>query len=264
MGINKVRLFTNDNEKSKLVEEKIINKLKEENFVITEFFDFDLGIAIGGDGAFLRMVSDSNFKSDCLYAGVNAGTLGFAQDISIDEIDSFIESIKKEDFYYEQIGIQDIEVKYGDNTVNFNCLNEMVVRHEDLKVLHMDIYVDDKLFESFAGDGILISTSFGSTAYNLSYGGSLVYNEFDTLQITPIAPIKNKVYRTISNSLILPASKTIKLTSNIDNRMIITVDGRNKVYEHVSEVTTSIKNHINVFRKADYNYIKKINDKFIK
>ena len=83
-------------------------------------------------------------------------------------------------------------------------------------------------------------------------------------EINEYIPIKNKVYHTISNSLILPASKTIKLTSNIDNRMIITVDGRNKVYEHVSEVTTSIKNHINVFRKADYNYIKKINDKFIK
>ena len=264
MGIKRVRLFTNDNEKSKLVEEKLINKLKSDDFVITSSNDFDLGIAIGGDGAFLRMVFDSNFKNDCLYAGINSGTLGFAQDISVDEIDSFVDSIKSEEFYYEQIGIQDIEVIHGGSTSTFNCLNEVVIRHEDLKVLHMNIYVGDHLFEEFAGDGILISTSFGSSAYNLSYGGSLVYNEFDTLQITPIAPIKNRVYHTIANSLILPANKEIKLTSDIDNRMIISVDGRNIVFENISEINTSIKSHINVFRKADYNYIKKINDKFIK
>ena len=265
MEIKRVRLFVNENEKSKEVENSISDKFTNNGFIITNENDFDLGIAIGGDGSFLRMVNDSSFKSDCLYVGINVGTLGFAQDISVDELDDLIEEIKTNNFFYEQIGIQSIEVIYDNNSSsNFNCLNEIVVRHEELKVLHMDLYVDDVLFEKFAGDGVLISTSFGSSAYNLSYGGSLVYNEFDTLQITPIAPIKNQVYHTIANSLILPANKNIKLSFDVDNKILIMVDGRNLLFENINEIKTSIDRHINVFRKYNYNYIKKINDKLIK
>jgi len=264
MEIKRIRLFTNDNSESLKVEEKIISKLKTNKFTIVDDLDFDLGIAIGGDGSFLRMVNESNFKNDCLYVGINVGTLGFAQDISVDEIDSFIDEIKRGDFFYEEIGIQDVEVKHNGLVTKFNCLNEIVIRNEDLSLLHMNVLIDNELLEEYAGDGLLISTSFGSSAYNLSFGGSLVYNEFDTLQITPIAPIKNKVYQTLTNSLILPANKLITITSNIDNNLIITVDGRNNVFENIVEINTSIVNHIKVIRKNNYNYIKKINDKFIK
>ena len=262
--IRRVRLFANDNNKSISVRDALIDKLIINNFIIVDDNDFDLGIAIGGDGSFLRMVLESNFNNNCFYVGINAGNLGFAQDISIDEIDSFINDIKNNDYYYEEIGIEDIEVKCNDSIHSFRSLNELVIRNSDLKTLHMNLYVDDELFEKYAGDGILISTSFGSSAYNLSFGGSLVYNEFDTLQITPIAPIKNKIYQTITNSLVLPASKVIKINPDIDNNLILTIDGRNNILENIIEISIVINSHIKVIRKSNYNYIRKINDKFIK
>ena len=129
----------------------------------------------------------------------------------------------------------------------------------------MNVYIDDVLLENFSGDGILISTSFGSTAYNLSYGGSIVYNEFDTMQITPIAPMSNKTYRSLSNSLVIPSTKKITIVPDYrSNNMLITSDGRNTFYTGVTRIDTSIQSHIHLIRRKDYNYIKKINDKFIK
>ena len=88
--IKKVKLFVNNNIKSHQVEKQVKENLIREKFKITSENDFDLGIAIGGDGSFLRMIRSSNFKNDALFVGINAGTLGFAQDISIDTINDFI------------------------------------------------------------------------------------------------------------------------------------------------------------------------------
>ena len=262
--IKKVRLFVNETEKAKQVELDTKKELLEANFEIVEDNTIDLGRAIGGDGSFLRMVNDSNFKEDALYVGIHAGTLGFAQDIDIDEIKEFITAIKTNNFYYENIGIEDVLVQTKEKEYKFHCLNEIVIREEELNTIFLDTYIDDELLENYVGDGLLISTSFGSTAYNLSFGGTIVDNAFDTLQITPIAPMSNKTYRSLQNSLVIPSTKKITIIPSKTNNLLITTDGRNYNYKDVLKVETKINNHIHLIRKQDYNYIRKINDKFIK
>ena len=172
--INKVKLFINNNLKSRKAAEEIKKELINNKFQLVEE-DFDLGIAVGGDGSFLRMVTNSNFNSECYYVGINAGTLGFAQDISIEEIKPFIKSLSKENINYDKIGIGEVEVIFKNKTVNkFNIVNEIVIRNEELNTLHANVFVDESLLEKYVGDGLLIATSFGSTAYNLSFGGSIV------------------------------------------------------------------------------------------
>jgi len=263
--IEKIKLFVNDSDKSKEVADRVKKALNSKGFTISED-DFDLAIAIGGDGTFLRMVKNTNFNSDILYAGVNSGTLGFAQEIEINEIDSFIESLKNEDYIYEEIGIQEIEVNTTDNNSKFYSLNEVVIRDEELNTIGFDVYIDGILLEEYMGDGLLISTSFGSTAYNLSFGGSIVYNTFHTLQITPIAPLNNKNYRNLINSVIIPSDKEITLIPKEKTaNLILTVDGDNTTYNSVSKIKVSIHNKtIKTIRKKDYNFIKKVNDKLLK
>ena len=119
--------------------------------------------------------------------------------------------------------------------------------------------------ETAVGDGLLISTSFGSTAYNLSFGGSIVYNTFHTLQITPIAPLNNKSYRSLLNSVILPENKVISLLPQRNRDLLITIDGENKYYENVIKVETVVdKKRINCLRRKGYNFVEKINEKFLK
>ena len=263
--INKVKLFVNDNLKSRNVSEILIEKLKEKDFEIVED-TFDLGIAIGGDGSFLRMVKDSNFNSDCYYVGINAGTLGFAQDVSIDEIEKFVNVISMDTFKCEEIGVQEIEITTDDSVSRHFSLNEFVVRDGHLSVTKLAVKIEDVLLENYVGDGILVATSFGSTAYNMSLGGSIVYNTFHTLQITPIAPLNSKVYRNLLVPVIVPQDKIISLVPSVEKRdLIIIIDGEKQSYYNVNKIDTFVdKKTIKIVRMTDYNFAKKICDKFVK
>ena len=86
MRIKRIKIFANNNDKSLLLKDVVATKLIKNDFEIVED-NFDLGIAIGGDGSFLRMIKDTNFDSNTYYFGINDGTLGFAQDVEINDIE---------------------------------------------------------------------------------------------------------------------------------------------------------------------------------
>lgn len=260
-----VKLFVNDNEESRNVSKIVREKLEIANFQIVED-NYDLAIAIGGDGSFLRMIKNTNFNENCLYIGINAGTLGFAQEVNVEEIDKFILDLKDKNYKVENIGIQEIEIKTPDTISKQLSLNEMIVRDMELNTANLKVLVEDVLLEDFVGDGLLLATSFGSTAYNLSFGGSIVYNTFHTLQLTPIAPLNNKSYRNLLNSVILPDNKEIVIKPcNRTKNLLITVDGDNNFYKNVDYVSSKVSGReIQILRMKDYNFIKKINDKFLK
>ena len=265
MRIKRIKIFANNNDKSLLLKEVVANKLIENNFEIVED-NFDLGIAIGGDGSFLRMIKDTNFDSNTYYIGINAGTLGFAQEVEINDIENFINDLKEDKLLIEEIGIQESTIYSKDDKLyKFYSLNEIVVREKTLNTLKLDVFIDNYLLENFAGDGILVATSFGTTAYNLSFGGSIIYNTFHALELTTIAPLNNKTYKTISNSIVLPQNKNITLLPTKTDNLIVTVDGVNKVYDNVIKIETIMKDKtIKCLRNKYYNFIKKINEKFIK
>lgn len=263
--MKKIRLFVNNNEKSLEVSKTIKENLEKKKFQIVEE-DYEIAIAIGGDGSFLRMVKEANFNDKCIYVGINAGTLGFAQEINLDEISEFIKALERDEFKIEEIGIAEIEIITPDTSSKQLALNEIVVRDLDLNTSNLKIEIENNLLENYVGDGILISTSFGSTAYNLSFGGSIVYNTFHTLQITPIAPLNNKTYRNLLNSVIIPSNKEIIVTpENRTKDLLITIDGDNNEYKKVEKIKIKVEERtIKVFRKKDYNFIDKINNKFLK
>ena len=127
----------------------------------------------------------------------------------------------------------------------------------------MDINIDNDLLERFMGDGILISTSSGSTAHNLSYGGSIIYPTFSSLQITPMGPINSKAYKSLVNSVIIPDKKEITLIPE-NKSLLLTIDGKNKVYSDVETISTKIDDKkIKCFRLSHYNFPEKINEKLL-
>ena len=211
------------------------------------------------------MVKQTNFNSDILYVGINAGTLGFAQEVSIDDIDDFIIELKNNDYKVDSIGVQETKVITKNSDSNFYSLNEIVIRQKELNTFNGDIFIEDSLLEKFVGDGLLVSTSFGSTAYNLSFGGSIVYNTFHTLQITPVAPLNNKSYRNLLNSVILPENMKVTIVPKNSNDILITIDGENNFYNDILKIETYVdEKRINCLRRKDYDFAKKINEKFLK
>ena len=191
--IKSFKLFPNSGIKSLAYTDIMLKNLKDNGLEEREE-NFDLAIAIGGDDSFLRMVKNCNFNNDIIYVGVNAGTLGFLQDIDLNNIEEFMSSIRNNNYSIQEIDVLETNIKGISNNEKLYSLNEIVVRDFALKTSFLDVYINDVFLEHFAGDGLLISSSTGSTAYNCNLNGSIVYNDLHTLQLTPLAPIYNIVY----------------------------------------------------------------------
>lgn len=262
--INKVKLFVNDNERSQIVAKDLELELKKYDFKIVNK-GYDLAISVGGDGCFLRMVKENNFNDKIYYIGVNSGTLGFLQEINIQECSDFVKRLNSNSYKEEEISIQETKVITENTIYNFNSLNEIVVRKNNFNTLKVPVYVDSELLENFNGDGLLFSTSTGSTAYNMSFGGSIIYNTLNTLSITPIAPLNNKAYKTLVNSIIIPSNKVITIVPNKENNdLFLMVDGVNHELNNVLKLETKIESKvIKCIRMNDFHFIKIVKDKIL-
>ena len=262
--INKIKKYFNNNEQSIKVAKNLEEELKQYDFKIVNE-NPDLCISVGGDGSFLRMVKDNNFNSEVKYIGINAGTLGFLQEINLKDTKDFVQRLNDDKYKIESINIQETVIKTKKEEHVFNSLNEIVVREKEFNTLKVPIYVDDEYLERLTGDGVLISTSTGSTAYNMSFGGAIVYNTLNTLSITPIAPLNNKVFNTLRNTVIIPGDKkvTIKTTDEY-NDLFVSIDGENKVYDDIQSIETYISDKkINCLRMKEFHFIKVVNNKIL-
>ena len=259
--INNVKIFSNDNIKSMEIKNVIENKLINNGFKMTNN-NYDLGIAIGGDGSFLRMVHKNKFNSKICYVGINSGTLGFSQDVNVRDIDIFIQELKNNKFSIEEVCVEETIIKTIDKEYKLCSLNEIVIRKSDLKTIKFDINIDGNFLEKYTGDALLISTPFGSTGENLSYNGSVVYN-IPSLQITPIGPINSSKYKTLKNSILVSNNCNIELTFN-DLDIYVISDGKKKKYKNVLKIITKVRDdNLKFLRLSNYNFESKINTKML-
>ncbi len=261
----RIALFVKDDEKSRQARKLIEEKLQNRGHIFRDNSDCDLALAVGGDGTFLRMVKECNFSSNIMYVGINSGTLGFLEEIKIEEMDDFLDELENGYYKTENIGIQKTIVYHANGISTFYSFNEIVIRRENLKLLKADVLIDGNLLEHFVGDGLLISTSQGSTAYNLSYGGSIVMDTCPTLQITPMAPISTKAYHSLPNSVIVGRDKIITVCSHEKEKdFILTIDGENIHFEGVERIETCIANQkITCMRLSHHNFPQKIYEKLL-
>lgn len=261
--IKRIKLYVNDNEKSKDVSQKLLNEFDNYGFILDNN-QYDLAISIGGDGSFLRMVKDNKFNPNIYYIGINSGTLGFLQEINIDYCFDFLKKLSKNLYKIEELNIEETKIICENKEEVFSSLNEIVIRNADFNTIKIPIYVENELLENFTGDGILISTSTGSTAYNMSFGGSIVFNTLNTLQITPIAPLNNRVFSTLHNSVIIPGNKFITLIPKENNELFINIDGSIHNFNNVKKIETRIGlSTIKCIRMNEFHFIKVINEKIL-
>ena len=266
MEIKRIKLFINHNEKSEIVAKDLELELKKYGFEIVDK-KYDLAISVGGDGSFLKTLRETNFDDSIYYIGINSGTLGFLQEIDIKDFSEFVKRLSTNNFKVEELSVQETKVITNDTIYTFNSLNEMVVRNKHFKTLRLPTYVDNEFLEEFSGDGLLVSTSTGSTAYNMSLGGSIIYNTLKTLSITPIAPLNNKAYNCLTNSVVVPDDKIIimkPLDNKKYNNLFFMIDGVSVEIDDVLRVETKICDKtIKCLRMNDYHFIKLVNQKIL-
>lgn len=234
-----INIISNKNYKSKRTSESLAKKLIDKGFDVPEKYsqDAELNICVGGDGAFLRAVHRSKFPK-IPFVGINTGHLGFFQEILPENIDEFIEKYINEDYSVEEIFLVHAEVKTRNKSFYLTSVNEIVIKNMQSKVVHLDIFLDGNHLERFSGDGVIISTPAGSTAYNFSSGGSIVYPSLKTLQLTPLSPISSKAFRSLPSSTVVPGDIIISIKPELryTNSILLISDGMEFKYNKIESI----------------------------
>ncbi len=181
----------------------------------------DFLVSIGGDGTLIS-VARRGFHYDIPIMGVNLGNLGFLTDINPNELDIFIEKMKNG--LYRIDGRMMLEAKLGFN--KFVAFNDIVITRKSIsRMVRIDAKIDDKKFNSYNGDGLIISTPTGSSAYNLACGGPIVFPLTEAMIVTPISP-----HSLTQRPLVLPVEFEIELSTQDTEGMVAIIDGQD-IYE---------------------------------
>jgi len=184
----------------------------------------DIVISIGGDGTLLQAFHK---YIDCIskvaFVGIHTGHLGFYADWQKDELEELIDLMANETPNIVRYPLARIEIETSSETLSYLALNEFTLKGID-GTLVAQININDEMFEMFRGDGIVISTPTGSTAYNKSLGGAVIHPSIASLQIAEIASINNRVYRTLGSSVLLPQHHHCDIISKKDQRLQLMID----------------------------------------
>lgn len=249
------------------IKNKLINMLNDNGFICYEDFnpEAELIITIGGDGAFLRAVRDSDF-SNIPFVGINTGTLGFFPEIKPENLETFIENYKNKNYAIDEINLIECEIKNDNNVTKIYAVNDIVIKRKDMKTIHLKVFIDSNHLETISGDGIIISSPMGSSAYNFSAGGSLVYPSLKTLQITPLSPIISNAYRCLNCSVIVPPEFEVKILTEKYNDCYITFLADGVAYEICQTESARFHTSKKTIKRLitdNYNYWSVIKEKFL-
>ncbi len=214
-----IHFYNNPYDQSLAVKEILIKKFSDRGYTMDRSEEPDYNICIGGDGNFLRAVRDSGF-SKAPFIGVNTGTLGFYQEILKEELDDFVDRLVAKDYSISKLNLVSASYQIqGQDHILF-ALNDFVVKDLKERVLHLDVYLDGFHLQRFAGDGLIISTPTGSTAYNFSVGGAILYQELLGFQLSPLAPISSKAYRSLGNPMVMPQDAILDIVPQGEVKLI--------------------------------------------
>lgn len=222
---NVINIFRNKSKFSKSIFFKTNDILEDYGFEVSSSFNSDaiLNLVIGGDGTFLKAVHDTNF-TNIPFIGINTGHLGFYQEVEVGEIENFVKAFKDGNYNVEELTILESQV----NKKRMDSLNEVVVKSNKNQIVRLKVFIDGNFVENFQGDGLIIATPHGSTAYNLSCGGSILHQSLKGYSLTPIAPIFSNLNNAIISPVVLPEDATIDiLVSKRDNyHTVFIFDGK--------------------------------------
>ncbi len=183
----------------------------------------DLLVVLGGDGTMIataRIVGER----DVPVLGVNYGNFGYLAEFRNEELFQALEAILAGDYRLDERVMLSIEVmREGERRLHGRVLNDVVInKAARARIIEIEAHLNDQLVNAFRADGLIVSTPTGSTAYNLSAGGPIVYPSMEAVVLTPICPF------TLSNRpLVVPDNALIELcVKTPQEEVALTLDGQ--------------------------------------
>jgi len=193
--------------------------------------------------------------------GVNYGGLGYLAEFRIEELYTALEAILAGDYRVDRRVMLAVELLRGDEHLTRNrVLNDVVINKSALaRIIEIEAYLNRQFVNSFRADGLIVSTPTGSTAYNLSAGGPVIFPSMNAVVITPICPF------TLSNRpIVVPDESLIELRLKTANEeVVLTLDGQVGLALKPEDrvLIRKSKTTFNIVQPANRNYFEVLRDK---
>ena len=220
----------------------------------------DLMLVLGGDGTMIataRMIGDQEVP----VLGVNYGGLGYLAEFRIEELYSALELILSGNYRLDRRVMLAVELQRAGEPSKFSrVLNDVVINKSALaRIIEIETYLNAQYVSSFRADGLIVSTPTGSTAYNLSAGGPVIFPSMNAVVITPICPF------TLSNRpIVVPDDAEIELLLKTEKEEVaLTLDGQVGFPLEVGDrvVIRKSRTTFNLIQPSNRNYFDVLRDK---
>ncbi|HEY2847078.1 MAG TPA: NAD(+)/NADH kinase [Pyrinomonadaceae bacterium] len=220
----------------------------------------DLIVVLGGDGT---MISTARMAggSDVLVLGINYGSLGYLTEFRIEEMFPALEAIIGGQYDLDPRVMLEVELIRDDSIVSSGrVLNDVVINKAALaRIIEIDVRLNGLFVNSFRSDGLIVATPTGSTAYNLSAGGPIVYPSMNAIVLTPICPF------TLTNRpIVIPDAAEIELELKHENEgVVLSLDGQIGYSMVASDIVRIRKSSstFNLVQPSNRNYFDVLRDK---
>jgi NAD+ kinase len=179
-------------------------------------------LVFGGDGTMLHVVREMR-GAETPILGINIGRLGFLTAVTSSDLPGALQEIWQNDFVIESRPLIEAAGQCQGNPIQMRAFNEIVISHGAVsRVIELDVHVDDQSLTRYRGDGLIVSSPTGSTAYSLSAGGPIISPEARVFAITPIC-----AHAVSNRSVIIDSNSTVRvklLSRHMET--IISADGQ--------------------------------------
>jgi NAD+ kinase len=208
----------------------------------------DLILVLGGDGTMIGSIR-SLYDLKIPFLGINLGTVGFLTDLSKNKVEGLNEILKGN--YIEED--RPVFETFSDNLKKEIFLNEVVIHSGSVtKMLELELSIQDQVIYNIRADGLIISTSTGSTAYSYSGGGPIISPKLDALSLLPMFS-----HSSSSHSLLLSSKEEIQvkiLSKNLSSIQVFVDGKKNLKYKKDGLKVFNTKKTFKLYHPKDYNY----------
>ena len=266
----KVLIFTTEQKDKDGLWTKYVSQVLQKNDIsftvinnddLSSDFTADAIIVLGGDGTVLSAV-DFSQKNNIPILAINAGKVGFLSEFQNQETELAINLFKNDELVKDERIL--LDVFYKDAT--YKALNDVVVERiysDNLKglVTNIQFYLDGQFISSFLGNGVIVSTPTGSTAYSLSSNGPVLAPKINALTLTPVC-----AQSLIDRPIVFSADSFLEIKYLSGSDTAVFVDGKLAVKLEKNDVikVKKAKETVTFLRKNDFNFYKKLNAKLNK
>ncbi|MCW6679932.1 NAD kinase [Aerococcaceae bacterium NML130460] len=221
--MKKVLLYANYKPESQAIKQQLVKLLEATDIqVVDRSSTPDYVITIGGDGTMLSAFHEFQELLDTVqFIGIHTGHLGFYADWQGHELEPLVKCLQKASGKRVSYPLLEVTLNMKNGSQRkILALNEFSIRTIAGTIV-CDVFIKESFFETFRGDGLCIATPTGSTGLSKSLGGAVLHPRLEAIQLTEMASLNNRIYRTLSSPAVIPSDEYFVLKPSERNKDVV-------------------------------------------